>query len=62
MRLISCHSVMSKIYIRKISWEQDWIKESGVTTQGRGEVELGIFFLGNDKNDVFADKVLRSYF
>ena len=35
-------------------------KESGVTTQWRSEVEVGILFLDNDKN-VIVHKVL-SYF
>ena len=36
-------------------------QESGVTTQGREEVEVGTLLLGNDKNNVIADKV-SSYF
>ena len=36
-------------------------KESGVTTQGRREVEVGTLLLGNEKNDVVNEKVL-SYF
>ena len=32
-----------------------------VTTQGREEVEVGTLLLGNDKNNVIADKV-SSYF
>ena len=36
-------------------------KESGVTTQGRGKVEVGTLLLGNDKNSVIANKIL-SYF
>ena len=36
-------------------------QESGVTTQGRQEVEVGTLLLGNDKNNVIADKV-SSYF
>ena len=32
-------------------------KESGVTTQGRKEVEVCTVLLGNDKNNVIADKV-----
>ena len=40
---------MSRMYIRKTSWDQDGIKESGVMTQGRREVEVGTLLLGNDK-------------
>ena len=47
---------MSKMYIRKTSWEQDQIKESVVTTQRRREVEVGTLLQGNDKNNVLADK------
>ena len=36
-------------------------QESGVTTQGRQEVEVGTLLLGNDKNNVIANKV-SSYF
>ena len=36
-------------------------KESGVTTQGRREVEVAILLLNNDKNNVTAKNVL-SYF
>ena len=36
-------------------------KESGVKAQVKGEVEVGTLLLGNDKNNVIADKVL-SYF
>ena len=32
-------------------------RESGVTTQGR-DVEVGNLLLGDDKNNVIADKVL----
>ena len=35
-------------------------KESGVTTQGR-DVEVGNLLLGNDKNNVIADKVLSCF-
>ena len=31
-------------------------KESGVTTQGRRDVELSTLLLDNDKNNVIADK------
>ena len=33
-------------------------KESGVTTQGRREVELVILLLNNDKNNVTVENVL----
>ena len=33
-------------------------KESGYTTLGRREVEVGTLLLGNDKNNVIANKVL----
>ena len=33
-------------------------KESGVTTQGRREVEVAILLLNNDKNNVTAENVL----
>ena len=33
-------------------------KESRVTTQGKREVEIGTLSLGNDKNNVIADKLL----
>ena len=36
-------------------------RESGFTTQGRREVEIGTRLLGDDKNNVIVDKVL-SYF
>ena len=36
-------------------------EESGVTTQGRREVEVGTLLLGNGKNNVITEKVL-SYF
>ena len=36
-------------------------EESGVTTQGKGEVEVAILVLNNDKNNVTAKNVL-SYF
>ena len=38
------------------------LKESGVTTQGRKEVEVGMLLLGNDKNNVIAKKVLSIIF
>ena len=34
-------------------------KESGVTTQGRREVEVAILLLNNDKNNVTVENVLR---
>ena len=37
------------------------LKESGVTTQVRMEVEVGTLLLSNDKNNVIAENVL-SYF
>ena len=36
-------------------------KESGVRTQVRREVEVGTLLLGNDKNNLIANKAL-SYF
>ena len=36
-------------------------KESGVTTKGRKEVEVGTLLLSNDENNVIAENVL-SYF
>ena len=36
-------------------------EESGVTTQGKREVEVGTLLLGNDKSNIIVDKVL-SYF
>ena len=47
-RLILCRFIMSRKYIRKTSWEQDYIKESGFTAQGMREVEAGNLLLGND--------------
>ena len=35
-------------------------RESGVTTQGR-DVEVGNLLLGDDKNNVIADKVLSCF-
>ena len=49
---------MSRIYIRKTIWEQYQVKESGVTVQGRRELEIGTLLLDNDKNNVIAYKVL----
>ena len=34
------------------------LKESGVTTQGRKEVEVGTLLLGNDKNSVIVSYLL----
>ena len=34
------------------------LKKSGVTTQGRREVEVAILLLNNDKNNVTAENVL----
>ena len=36
-------------------------KESGLPTQEKKEVEVGTLLLGNDKNNVMANKLL-SYF
>ena len=36
-------------------------KESGVTAQGRGEVEVGTLLFNNNENSVIAENVL-SYF
>ena len=36
-------------------------KESGVTTQGRREVELGTLLLSNDKNNVIAENVFGKW-
>ena len=36
-------------------------KESMIMTQGRREVEVGTLLLGNDKNNVIADKVLSCF-
>ena len=38
------------------------LKESGVTTQGRREVEVGTLLLGNGKNNVTANKKYFFYF
>ena len=57
-------------YIKQINiWERQKItaefdrkrlclKESGVTTQGRKEVEVGTLLLGNDKNNVIVNYLL----
>ena len=34
------------------------LKESGVMTQGRSEVEVGTLLLSNDENNVIAQNVL----
>ena len=46
-----------------LSFNSQWscLKKSGVTTQGRREVEVAILLLNNDKNNVTAENVL-SYF
>ena len=42
--------------------EIDYVwKKSGVTTQGRKEVEAGTLLLGNDKNNVTANKLLSCF-
>ena len=44
---------------RKKTAERGYVwKESGVTTQGRREVEVGCLLLGHDKNNVITKKVL----
>ena len=58
-------------YIKQVNDLHKWQKktvekgyvcrESGFTTQGRREVEIGTRLLGNDKNNVIVNKVL-SYF
>ena len=37
-------------------------KESGVTTRGKREVEVGTLLLGNDKENVITDKILSCFF
>ena len=37
------------------SGERSRLKESGVTTQGRKEKEVGTLLLGNDKNNVIVN-------
>ena len=37
------------------------LKESAVKTQGRKEVEVGTLLLGNDKNNVTANKLLSCF-
>ena len=45
-----------------LSFDSNYVwKESGVTTQGRMEVEVAILLLNNDKNNVTAENV-SSYF
>ena len=56
-RLISCHFIMSRIYVRKTSWEQDAIKESVIMTQEKGGMEVCIPLLSYSKNNITADKV-----
>ena len=36
-------------------------KESGVTTQGRREVEVGTLLLSNDENNGIAENVLKYF-
>lgn len=48
---------MSRIYVRKTSWEQDAIKESVIMTQEKGGMEVGIPLLSYSKNNITADKV-----
>ena len=43
---------------RRLAKKDHVLKESGVRTQGRREVEVGTRLLGNDKNNVITDKVL----
>ena len=40
------------------SGERSRLKESGVTTQGRKEEEVGTLLLGNDKNNVIVNYLL----
>ena len=40
------------------SGERSRLKESGVTTQGRKEKEVGTLLLGNDKNNVIVNYLL----
>ena len=58
------YSGVTEKKLAKFSWSAKkghvW-KESGVTTQGRREVEVGTLLLGNDKDNVIAGKLL-SYF
>ena len=38
-RLVSCHFIMSRMCIRKTSWEQDWIKDRhGPRKRGKASV------------------------
>ena len=37
------------------------LKESGVTTQGRKEVEVGTLLLGNDKNNVIVNYLFKLF-
>ena len=39
-----------------------YLKESGVTTQGRKEVEVGTLLLGNDKNNVIVNYLFIKLF
>ena len=47
-KLAECHCLAEKGH----AW-----KESGVTTQGRREVEVGTLLLSNDENNVIAENV-----
>ena len=49
---MECHCLVEKGH----AW-----KESGVTTQGRREVQVGTLLLSNDENHVISENVL-SYF
>ena len=42
----------------KFDRKRSCLKESGVTTQGRKEVEVGTLLLGNDKNNVIVNYLL----
>ena len=47
------------MYIKQITDIQEQQKKTGVTTQGRKEVEVGTLLLGNDKNNVIANYLLN---
>ena len=42
----------------KFGGKRSCLKESGVTTQERKEVEVGTLLLGNDKNNVIVNYLL----
>ena len=44
------------------SGERSRLKESGVTTQGRKEKEVGTPLLGNDKNNVIVNYLFINLF